>query len=717
MTALVVAAVSAELILADFEGRIDPSFSAAGGELTHYHSTSGVYALRLAGPFELSSRVLPPDWRAYEALRLDVFSLGRLRVKFRLEDASGAAVEFSRRLDPGRQTFELDLDSLGKKIDLGKLARLSLSVAGAECFIDRLHLFAEREREVKLLRAFDFGEERFRGFVARRDEPFSAEAGWGWLEGSKVRLAGLEWPDALARDRVEGEGVFAVSVPNGIYGVWRLLDAGWSLPKSAPPERLRELPRESFKRRWKERLHETVAGRGRVEVKLSKGERLCALAVFPASESGAAEEWLELVRKRMRRAFEQAFQPAVEPPRRRVVPTRNESRRGYIFYRRPADELYPGRLPGDEDRFDCIVINCARGEVLSEHFAVLPLARVSRLSVEVEGFRDSRGRPAGGEVRVGWVEYAQKRLSPDSREYALRGEFIVPGTDVPLPHGLPRDVWLRVKAPDRAGRYVCRLRLVPDRGLATTIELVARVATFALSPDSRAWLALGMPPDARAARAAWREMLARSFNAAAVGPGASGVLRSLDRPRFRPGLVLRGPVELEATLDWELAPEGAPVVEAAKAGEMHAPRGRVVILTGLPATRLAWGAGVYSFRARKGARWFKGPELQRISGDPYFDFDGPRGDDCLLYPLAEGCLSTPRFEEMCRGVTDLLYFLRLESVCERTGKLAPEETARARSLLESVVKAGVQGASKRDLDELRNSASEQIGSLIRVLVY
>ncbi len=90
---LVAAALSAELVLADFEGRVEPSFSATGGELTHYHSTGGVYSLRVAGRFELSSRVLPPDWRAYEALRLDVFSLGRPWVTVRIEDASGAAVE------------------------------------------------------------------------------------------------------------------------------------------------------------------------------------------------------------------------------------------------------------------------------------------------------------------------------------------------------------------------------------------------------------------------------------------------------------------------------------------------------------------------------------------------------------------------------------------------------------------------------------------------
>ncbi len=696
--ALVAAALSAELSLADFEGRVDPSFSANRGELAHYHSTGGVYSLRVPSTppaFELSSRVLPPDWRAFEALRLDVFSLGTLRVSVKLEDASGRAVELSRRLDPGRGTFEVDLDSLEGKLDLGKVARLWLAVEGPECFIDRLRLFAEREREVKLLRAFDFGKRRFRAFEAWEDAPFSAEAGAGWLEGSKVHCSGLEWPDALARDGVEGEGVFAVSVPNGIYGVWRLVEAGWSLPESAPRERSKGGPWDAFGRRWKESSEELVAGRGRVEVKLSEGEKLCAFSVFPTSETEAAGKWLKVVRRRMRRAFEQAFRPAARPPRPRMNSTHRERRRGYILYRRPADELFPERLPGDEDRFDCILMDCARGELTSEHFAVLALSRVSTIRVEVEDFCDSQGVPSGGEVRVGWVQYAQKRLTPGSREYGLRGEFITPGPVVPLGGGLPRDVWLWVRAPDRAGRHVCRLRLVPDKGLATTVELVVRVATFALPPASRTRLALGLPRDARAARWVWEEMLARGFNAGAIGPGASGILRSLRRPRFRPGLLVRGQFDPDATVDWELAPSGALLVDAAKTRVL--PGEKEVIITGLPATRAAWGIGAYSLRARAGARWFRGPELQRISGDPYFDFDGPRGDECLLYPLSEGCLRTPPFEEMCLGMTDLLYLRHLESLCERAAKLAPGETRRARRFLERVVKAGTRDLSTTEL--------------------
>ena len=72
---------------------------------------------------------------------------------------------------------------------------------------------------------------------------------------------------------------------------------------------------------------------------------------------------------------------------------------------------------------------------------------------------------------------------------------------------------------------------------------------------------------------------------------------------------------------------------------------------------------------------------------------------------------------MCRGVVDLLYFLRLESLCERAKNLAPEEAGEARRFLNGVVKAAGGRASERQLNEFKSSASERIVRLVRALAY
>ena len=81
-----------------------------------------------------------------------------------------------------------------------------------------------------------------------------------------------------------------------------------------------------------------------------------------------------------------------------------------------------------------------------------------------------------------------------------------------------------------------------------------------------------------------------------------------------------------------------------------------------------FGSGAWAYKCAKEAKeagpfWVPG-SWAKFTGDPFFDLDGARSDDGLVFPHPDSDINTPRFELLREGITDFRYLWTLDKLTE-----------------------------------------------------
>jgi len=377
-----------ELLLGDFEGKLDPGWERNGDQsalsFVTEHATRGGRAVKvlLRGEYPGISLTRPAssDWSKYDTLKIDLFNPSEevLRMQINLRDrASGPEYQnranLGFRVRPGPTTFELSLSGLkttgGRVMDRTHVASLLIMFAApkepVEVFIDSVRLVKEKPLEVAGLEAFDFGPADspvFPGFTLVTERTaYDDRTGFGWLDTRNLVSADRVTPGVLERDWVRGAATFAVKVPNGKYHVWMLsADSGdWCFREHWSEKRIKAQGRTVYERRmthdeflkqffanldvedlpgqdvymlyvesrwWPVEFDVEVTG-GRLEVSLEGdpwATLVNAIVLYPFSQRDAGDAWLKNLADRRRRDFYMKF-VEVPVPEKRVEVFPNET--------------------------------------------------------------------------------------------------------------------------------------------------------------------------------------------------------------------------------------------------------------------------------------------------------------------------------------------------------------------------------------------------------
>ena len=356
-----------ELVLGDFEGKLDARWAKNGSESTvsfvAEHATRGKRALKLLVkgkyPGIRLDRPAVADWSKYDKMKMDIFNPSDevLKLHIGLRDrASGgswhnrATLPFSVR--PGKNPFEFNVTGIkannGRVMDRSQIAQMLIMLDPGkepiEVYIDNIRLVKEKVVKAQGLRAFDFGKPEspvFPGFTAVTARTrYNDRSGFGWLNTGGLTSADHVTPGALERDWVRGGGTFGVKAENGRYRVWMLMaDSGdwgffqhWSRKvvkaegRTVLDERkdradfmktyfgsldLEDLPGQDpypryIETRWRPIAFDVEVTDGRLDVALSGDESATivnAMVVYPLSQKQSGEAWLKDLEERRRKAY------------------------------------------------------------------------------------------------------------------------------------------------------------------------------------------------------------------------------------------------------------------------------------------------------------------------------------------------------------------------------------------------------------------------------
>lgn len=296
---------------------------------------------------------------------------------------------------------------------------------------------------------FDLGPDKspvMSGFTALTPSvTYNAESGYGFTRLARPFVQDKERPDALGRDYVAGaEARFRLDLPNGDYQVWLLsgdsqatgvvmsfffdqhceVNGREVYSDTTPPVELFKtwnhrnydkfwLPgmdyHEAFMApRFKELQFPVTVAKGRMEFTW-RNLPICAMLVYPVAETQAVAGELSWLAGRRRREHRMILKPG--PVEVAVTPTWREKRRGFMLFRRPANEdIYPESRPQAGERIAELKTFGAPGQTVAAHFSLYPLQDLGEVQVRLNGLRRGRQEIGADAVEVRVVRYIHRSL-------------------------------------------------------------------------------------------------------------------------------------------------------------------------------------------------------------------------------------------------------------------------------------------------------------------
>ena len=173
--------------------------------------------------------------------------------------------------------------------------------------------------------------------------------------------------------------------------------------------------------------------------------------------------------------------PAPEPPPAHA--TEDDSRRGFVLYRRSPEQVFRGSSPRTEERITDLRTAIALGETRHVQFAIYALADLGHVEVSFPALRRREGAPLPADaitvrpVRIGfwrnyWDPWFQEQPKLIDR----------PGTATDVSQAESQQYWVSVSVPASAaaGQYHTVLRVEPANGQAVELPLTIDVLPFQL---------------------------------------------------------------------------------------------------------------------------------------------------------------------------------------------------------------------------------------------
>ncbi|MEW5894707.1 MAG: glycoside hydrolase domain-containing protein [Candidatus Omnitrophota bacterium] len=506
----------------------------------------------------LSAKNLPGDWTGFNMLVFDVFNPSEEPVKFGIliKDEPGGH-GYNNRYDgefafrPGRGKFIFNVTGLktndGKRLmDISQVKELVIFLVRTgeptTLYFDNIRLEKAPGSEITGMERFDFGTQQsevWPGFIQVTDQTrYQPDPGYGWENTSELTAQDRQYPDALFRDWVRGQGPFKVDVDNGRYVVYVMLeDPGfWEYYQNYPERKFfaegrlvghEQLPPEIFLRDYyfAHLNHEDLPGADvfrdyvqkrfvwrRFEVDVEDGQlslrfegpayanTLSALIVAPKEAEDEVRGYLKDLDEQRREYFSGAYVERI--PNFPAVPDEIVEQFGQLgfipFAKHYLEPMFPAETPRPHQMLREISIFAAPGE--SEPFVIgfYPFKDLGRYHTAVSALTSEQGALIPAEqIRIRSVQYKLKLASP--RLYNVRGELLRNTNITDLRKGVTRFMWFTVNVPKETapGVYHGYVAVKNESSYenALLIPLKVEVMPFTLEPlDIAVGMFYNIPP-------------------------------------------------------------------------------------------------------------------------------------------------------------------------------------------------------------------------------
>ena len=459
-------------------------------------------------------------------------------------------------LHPGTNTISIPLGGLYRgevgsryndlrtNVDPANIVRLDLGFAPAGeakgfVYLDNMRL--TRWSTPAAVRAFDFGpagQSVAPGFTAvTPDDAYSDQRGWGWDPDLRPgRAWDVTFPSRLLQDSIDVlDSAFRVKLPSGRYRVIAFFEAlgYWS------GEQAQYTQREIFGRNWKVTEDRGKWGRLdhvyhfqdteplpgcdlwdvymtyllrpvsadvapdngifdlRVRADGPGARRLAGLIIYPKDDPAAGKWAVDVFFKQREEFRARAVElplPETEDP---ALVTAADRARGYLLFSPSIDQtVYFSTLPTPDQLRPTLETSVAQGELRSLTLAIRPLQDLGTTRLEISDLWGSAGVIAADRITLSVVRHLPTR-SLGSLMYRISPRYLVKASEVALPEGLTRQLWLTVRVPKDAepGEYQGLLTVRPSQGQPAAVPIRFRVLPFSLHEAQFVTGFWGIQPD------------------------------------------------------------------------------------------------------------------------------------------------------------------------------------------------------------------------------
>lgn len=348
---------------------------------------------------------------------------------------------------------------------------------------------------------------------------YDAERGYGFTRLARIEARDKLRPDTLARDFIAAARAdFRLDLPDGEYRLWLLsgdsqatgtvttfyFDRSLRIngrevfrDDTSPAEYFRNDYYRNAGHFWLPGMdyHETFVAprfeamdfpvtvdRGRLDLDW-RNMPVCAFIVYPAALAGEVAAELESLAGRRRREGRVNILPG--PEEESVEATAGESGRGFILFRRPAnEEIFPSSRPREGERLERLAAFGVPGQAVADHFSLYPLKDLGPVSVRTGGLSGPGGRiePSAAEIRVS--RYVFRRAEPGN--FRVSPLLLDLRDEVPVTGGTTWSwyVILRIPPGTPPGEYRGEVEIVDagSRLVRAAIPLEVTVLPFELEP-------------------------------------------------------------------------------------------------------------------------------------------------------------------------------------------------------------------------------------------
>ncbi len=469
------------------------------------------------------------------------------------KDAAGKALPFARALTTkdlktdGWRNYELRVTAPAQAMtaqwSLRNRSKVAYSIAVDDLRIAPLALAEVKNvrtaqgKEISLaatspnIRRFDLGPKGsplWAGFTALTpDDKYDAKKGYGFTRLTRPRALDTTRPEALGRDFISSlDARLRVDLPDGSYRLWLL--TGDSLVSSTVARfyfasqvtlngkevfKTDQTPVAFFDKggafwrfyntfwtpgmdyydafvapHFQTHAFQTDVTKGRLEINW-RNLPVNAILIAPADQTEPMERELAALADQRRRATQITETP--DPTEAGVPPTAAEAHRGFVLFRRPANEtIYPSSRPQAGEQIAELKTFAAPGQAQSVRFSLLPLKDLGAVSVRAGELKSDSGTiPASAvEIRVERYTFLEagrvKRALPPDYRYQIAPFALDHRDSVPGNQGVTWSWWATLRIPQGtpAGIYEGQLAIQSEHGEAFNLPLRLRVLPFELKP-------------------------------------------------------------------------------------------------------------------------------------------------------------------------------------------------------------------------------------------
>jgi hypothetical protein len=538
----------------------------SAGAMVAEHATEGTHALRLDNQLAIMDGKQNWEGYDFLKVDMYGGAKDPIPLYMEIQDTGTTGywtrVNYNAIVPPGASTLTIPLKQLyvgekarpGRNVILSGITRLVFAATSpkpAPFYIDNLRL----ERDLtggkagfEGLYAFDLGPggspvlDGFRPLTPATI--YSKGRGFGLKDAKIWRDFNVLQPDPLYQDYlcIESGGI-AIDVPNGKWRDVMNIDAAagfWGetqayrqrtvLAQGKPVvnERMSfddaqkkyyafwdkdDLPAQNVfdkydKGHFSEKTFDVDVTNGQLFVEF-KGENtansVSSFIAFPVEKAAEGAKFLEYARERRRFYFDNSFKRVLhratgEP----LAPSAADSAQGAVLFQRDLmKDLFYDDTPGRSETGKPLTGDGFQGQVVTLVAGVAPLKDLGPVKLAVSDLSGAGGNsiPANA-VEIGYGSYRVSRVTMDGAVYTIEPRWILPKTELEMPKGVTRSLWLTIHVPANTAPGVYEGKLLVTQAGSAALSMPMR---FTVRKGTLDAVTIPVGPFGGSIRAPWIE--------------------------------------------------------------------------------------------------------------------------------------------------------------------------------------------------------------------